>query len=247
MVVTGTIDEGGERDGTPAHAYADTVVRAGRGRRDGCRGGGPGRGGRMSPDAETAPATRQASFTAVAREQLPWLHGLAYRLVGHDRAEDTVQDCLLKAYRAFDNLRDVEAAPSWFRQILLNCVRDRHRREAVRPREEPADPRPDYSLYRKIAEEDPRPYSDSVHLDFLHSFAREDVWNVLDAIDPKYRVPLVLVHMEGHSTKQVARMFGVARGTVLSWLHRGRKHFERALWDYAQEHNMVSEPRGAVR
>ncbi len=197
------------------------------------------------PDAGTA--AQRPSFTAVAREQLPWLYGLAYRLVGQDRAEDAVQDCLLKAYRAFGSLRDVEAAPSWFRQILLNCVRDRHRWEAVRPREQPADPRPDYSLYRKIAEEDPWPYSDSVHLDFLHSFAREDVWKVLERIDPKYRVPLVLVHMEGHSTGQVARMFGVARGTVLSWLHRGRKHFEHALWAYAQEHNLLMEPKGAAR
>lgn len=200
----------------------------------------------MTSETETVPATGRSSFTAVAREQLPWLYGLAHRLVGRDRAEDVVQECLLKAYRGFDNLQDVAAAPSWFRQILLNCVRDRHRRESIRPREEPADPQPDYSLYRKIAEEDPWPYSDSVHLDFLHSFARTDVWNVLDRIDPKYRVPLVLVHMEGHSTGQVARMFGVARGTVLSWLHRGRKHFERALWEYAQEHDLLDEPRGAV-
>ena len=198
-------------------------------------------------EADTVPVTQRTSFTAVAREQLPWLYGLAHRLVGHDRAEDTVQECLLKAYRAYDGLRDVAAAPSWFRQILLNCVRDRHRREAVRPREEPADPRPDYSLYRKIAEEDPWPYSDSVHLDFLHSFSQDDVWCVLDRVKPMYRVPLVLVHMEGHSTRQVARMFGVAQGTVLSWLHRGRKLFEQQLWEYATEHGLLTESKGAAR
>jgi len=201
----------------------------------------------MTDQADPAPVAQETGFTTVARKQLPWLYTLAHRLVGRERAEDVVQECLLKAYRGFDDLRDVEAAPAWFRQILMNCVRDRHRRESVRLREEPADPRPDYSLYRKIAEEDPWPYSDSVHLDFLHSFVRADVWNVLDLIDPKYRVPLVLVHMEGHSTRHVARMFGVARGTVLSWLHRGRKHFERALWEYAQEHDLLDEPRGAVR
>lgn len=188
-----------------------------------------------------------ASYTAVAREQLPWLYSLACRLVGRDRAEDTVQECLLKAYRGFDGLRDVQAAPAWFRQILLNCVRDRYRKDAGLPREEPVDPRPDYSLYRKIADEDPWPYSDSVHLDFLRSFTQDDVWNVLDRVDPKYRAPLVLIHMEGHTTKQVARMFGVAQGTVLSWLHRGRKHFERELWEYANEHNLLDEQKGAAR
>lgn len=188
----------------------------------------------------------RSGFTAVAREQLPWLYSLARRLVG-DEAEDAVQECLLKAYRSFDTLRDHQAAPAWFRQILLNSVRDRYRRASGLPREEPVDPLPEYSLYRKIAEEDPWPYSDSVHLDFLHSFEEADVWRVLDRIDPRYRVPLVLVHMEGFSTKHVARMLGAPLGTVLSWLHRGRKLFERELWDYAAERGMVSEPRGGGR
>jgi RNA polymerase sigma-70 factor, ECF subfamily len=194
----------------------------------------------MSPTA-AEPQETPTTFTALAREQLPWLYSLAYRLVGRDRAEDAVQECLIKAYRAFDRLRDVQAAPAWFRQILLNCVRDRYRKESGLPQEEPVDPLAHSSLYRKIAEEDPWPYSDSVHLDFLRVFSEADVWNVLDRVDPKYRVPLVLVHMEGHSTKQVARMFGVAQGTVLSWLHRGRKHFERLLWEYADEHGLVAQ------
>ena len=191
--------------------------------------------------------TERKPYTAVAREQLPWLYSLACRLVGREQAEDAVQECLLKAYRGFDGLRDVQAAPAWFRQILLNCVRDRARKDAGLPREEPVDPRPDYSLYRRIADEDPWPYSDSVHLDFLHSFSEDDVWEVLDRVDPKYRVPLVLVHMEGHTTKQVARMFGVPQGTVLSWLHRGRKRFEGQLWDYATEHGLVAGEQGAAR
>ncbi len=186
----------------------------------------------------------RSGFTALAREQLPWLYSLARRLVGPDRAQDTVQECLIKAYRGLDGLRDRQAAPAWFRQILLNCVRDRYRSDAARQREEPVDPLPEYSLYRKIAEEDPWPYSDSVHLDFLHSFTEDDVWNVLDRVDARYRVPLVLVHMEGHSTSQVARMFGVPQGTVLSWLHRGRKRFEQQLWEYADERRLLTGAKG---
>lgn len=186
---------------------------------------------------------QRRSFTAVAREQLPWLYSLARRLVG-ESAEDAVQECLIKAYRSFDGLRDTDAAPAWFRQILLNCIRDRYRRESGLPREEPVDAVPEYSLYRRIADVDPLPYSDSVHLDFLASFEEEDVWRVLERVKPLYRVPLVLVHMEGFSTGQVARMFGVARGTVLSWLHRGRKLFERELWDYASEHDLLATSKG---
>lgn len=183
------------------------------------------------------------TFRAVARDQLPWLHSLARRLAG-DMAEDVVQECLIKAYRGFDGLRDVQAAPAWFRQILLNCVRDRFRRQVNLPRQQSLDQVEEHSLYQRIVDEDPWPYSDSAHLDFLHSFEQDDVWSVLDRIDAKYRVPLVLVHMEGMSTATVARMFGVARGTVLSWLHRGRKHFEQQLWDYAIERDLLREPGG---
>lgn len=186
----------------------------------------------------------RSEFTAVAREQLPWLYSLARRMVS-DQAEDAVQECLIKAYRSFDSLRDVQAAPAWFRQILLNCIRDRYRREAGLPSQESFDEVTDYSLYRKIADEDPWPYSDSVHLDFLAAFDEEHVWSVLDRVDPRYRAPLVLVHMEGMSTAQVARIFGVAQGTVLSWLHRGRKLFEQQMWEYATEAGLLTESEGA--
>ncbi len=197
-------------------------------------------------DEVQRPAEQPHGFTAVAREQLPWLYSLARRMVD-EGAEDAVQECLIKAYRGFDSLRDEQAAPAWFRQILLNCIRDRYRKQAGLPREDPVDPLPDYSLYRKIAEVDPWPYSDSVHLDFLSCFEEDDVWRVLDRVKPLYRAPLVLVHMEGMSTWHVARMFGVAQGTVLSWLHRGRKHFERELWDYANEHDLVKTSKGDRR
>jgi RNA polymerase sigma-70 factor (ECF subfamily) len=188
---------------------------------------------------------QERQFGAVAREQLPWLYSLARRLAG-EAAEDAVQECLIKAYRGFDGLRDVQAAPAWFRQILLNCIRDRYRRQSGLPREEPVDDVPEYSLYRRIADVDPWPYSDSVHLDFLAGFDEADVWRVLDRIKPLYRAPLVLVHMEGFSTKQVARMFGVAQGTVLSWLHRGRKLFERELWEYARERDLLTRSKGGA-
>lgn len=192
--------------------------------------------------------SQRGTFGTIAREQLPWLYALARRLVRDEhQAEDVVQECLTKAYRSFDGLRDQQAAPAWFRQILLNCVRDRHRRDARLPRVDPVDPLPEYSLYRQIAEADPWPYSDSVHLDFLCRFDDDDVWKVLDRVKPLYRAPLVLVHIEGMRTAQVARMFGVAQGTVLSWLHRGRKQFERELWSYATEHGLLAESEATSR
>ena len=56
-----------------------------------------------------------------------------------------------------------------------------------------------------------------------------------------YRVPLVLVHMDGFSTKEVARVVDAPLGTVLARLHRGRKLFEKRMWDYAEANDLLKE------
>lgn len=190
----------------------------------------------------TADADR---FRALATRELPRLYSVARRLVGTE-AEDAVQDCLLKAFRGFPALENPDAAPAWLVTVLVNCCRDRGRRNARRVEDSTADEDLDrFSLYRKIADEDPFPYSDSLHLDFLAQFSRDDVRAVLLSLPLLYRAPLVLVHMEGFSTREVATMLDAPVGTVLSRLHRGRKLFERRLWDYADEHGLLR--REAVR
>jgi RNA polymerase sigma-70 factor (ECF subfamily) len=188
-------------------------------------------------DAERVAKER---FRVLAEEQLPRLYAIARRLVG-DEAEDAVQDALLKGYRAFDRLEHEAAGPSWLASILVNVCRDRGRARARAPVEVSLEALEEFSLYRKIADEDPFPYSDSLHLDFLQQFGSDDVRAIVAALPAIYRTPLVLVHMEGYQVKEVAFMLDVPLGTMLARLHRGRKLFERQLWQYAEEHGLLRE------
>ena len=181
---------------------------------------------------------RRAAFEALAREQLPRLYGLARRLT-NDGAEDLVQECLLKAYRSFGHLRSTEAGPVWIQQILVNGFRDRLRKEARSVEEVGVEEIDHFSLYRTIAEEDPFPYSDTLHGDFLEAFGHEDVRAVLMRMPEIYRAPLVLRYMEGFATKEIARMMDTPLGTTLARLHRGRKLFEREMWAYAEEAGLL--------
>jgi RNA polymerase sigma-70 factor, ECF subfamily len=188
-----------------------------------------------------------AAFKEVVRPHLPALYGLACRLVGQG-AEDLVQDCLVRAYRRFDQLRDDEAALGWLRQILVNLARDAARRDARHLDEVPVDQTDEsISLFRRLADEDPLPYSDTLHLDFLSCISVPDVWAVLDRLPPHYRTPLVLVHMYGVPVREAAKALDVPEGTLLSQLHRGRRRFEEHLYDYAEQHDLLSERQGAVR
>ena len=177
---------------------------------------------------------RAAGFGALARDQLPRLYAIARRLVG-DEAEDAVQDCLVKGFERFDQLDDPDAASAWLARVLVNCCHDRGRHRARRPVEVELTDVEEFSLYRQIAFEDPFPYSDSLHLDFLEGFGSDDVREVLLRLPNLYRTPLVLVYMFGYATKEAAVILEVPLGTVLARLHRRRKLFERRMWDYAEE------------
>jgi RNA polymerase sigma-70 factor (ECF subfamily) len=180
-------------------------------------------------------------FRVLAEGQLPRLYTIARRLVGDD-AEDAVQDALLKAFRGFDRLEHPGAGPAWLTSILINVCRDRGRARTRAPEEVSFEMVEDFSLYRTIADEDPFPYSDSLHLDFLDQFGAEDVREVLARLPDLYRIPMLLVYVDGFATKEVAAMLGAPLGTVLARLHRGRKLFERELWVYAETNGLLVEP-----
>ena len=184
-------------------------------------------------------STESKQFQELVRSELPGLYSLAARLTGDD-PEDLVQECLLRAYRSFGSLRERHAAGKWLRSILVNAWKDRLRKRSRSPREVGFEDVDDFSLYRKIAEEDPLPYSDSLHLDFLGAFSEEDVREVLLRLPLHYRAPLVLRYMEGFATKEIARMLDAPLGTILARLHRGRKLFEKQMWDYAVDRGLLT-------
>lgn len=197
--------------------------------------------------AGTVPSDTAERFRVLARAQLPRLVAVARRLVGDD-AEDAVQECLLKAYVRFAQLRDADAGPAWLTSILVNCCHDIGRSRARQPAQADLDDLERFSLFRKISYEDPFPYSDSLHLDFLDGFSVDDVRAVVGRLPELYRVPLVLVYMEGFLAREVAGMLEVPLGTVLSRLHRGRKLFERLMWEYAEESGLFHQaPEGGSR
>jgi RNA polymerase sigma-70 factor (ECF subfamily) len=182
---------------------------------------------------EVQDRTRE-SFQRLASAELPALYWLARRLV-RDGAEDLVQEALLRAYRSFGTLKENPAAGRWLKRILVNVFRDQLRRQARSVEELPVEQ----------VEDDPLPYSDTLHHDYLRAFGREDVREVLLRLLELYRAPLVLRYMDGFATKEIARLLDVPLGTVLARLHRGRKRFEQELWGYAQETGLLL--KGAVR
>ena len=187
------------------------------------------------------PPTTQASdtFAALVGPHLDYLYAFAYKLCGErTAAEDIVQDALVRAFRARDSLRDPAHPRAWLTKVVLTASLDRARSEGKHDVDVPLEDER-FSLFDTLVEEDPFPYSDRLHLDFLDLFDDDNLTLAIQRINADYRAALVLAYVYGYKAREIAEMTGTTTGTVLARLHRGRKQLERVLWEYAKQRGLL--------
>jgi RNA polymerase sigma-70 factor (ECF subfamily) len=191
--------------------------------------------------SETA-VRASTEFEDVVRPHLDYLYALAVRLCGHrTNAEDLVQDTLLRAFRGFPRLRNRERPRLWLTRVLTSCHYDRFRAEHDADEMLRLDSETGPDLFDRITEEDPFPYSDRVHLDFLDLFDDTRVIEVFQRLHPAHRTTLILAYVYGYKAREIAGITAKSVGTVLARLYRGRKQLERELWDYAQNTGLITQ------
>lgn len=184
--------------------------------------------------------SRPLEFEDVVRPHLDYLYSLAVRLCGNRTvAEDLVQDTLLRAFRGFARLRNRERPRLWLTRVLTTCHYDRFRAEHQERETVSLDDAANFDLYDRIVEDDPFPYSDRVHLDFVELFDDTTVIDVLRRVHPAHRTALILAYVYGYKAREIAEISRTSVGTVLARLFRGRKQLERELWEYARSQHLL--------
>ncbi|MFL1380094.1 MULTISPECIES: sigma-70 family RNA polymerase sigma factor [unclassified Nocardiopsis] len=137
----------------------------------------------------------------------PVLLRYALTLVDRDlhRAEDLVQEAVLRAWRGRENL---DTAPERLRPWLFTVVRrlaiDAHRARSVRPAEVP----PDDAQDPPTADEAERVVNAQV------------VAQAMRDLTPTQREILVHIHYLGLSVNETAELLGIPAGTVKSRTHK---------------------------
>jgi RNA polymerase sigma-70 factor (ECF subfamily) len=199
--------------------------------------------GGVEPTAQSRPGR----FEDLTLPHLKSLYRLALQLSGNPAAaEDLVQETYLKALKAFPSLRDPERVRPWLFQILNRLATDRYRRESREVSAGEVAELDRFSLYDRIVEEDPFPYAEHIHEDFISRFQHEEVRKAISALPEVYRLPLLLLYTEDLSYRELADVLDCPVGTVMSRLHRGRKILERELWECAKRRGWVRRGRDEV-
>jgi RNA polymerase sigma-70 factor (ECF subfamily) len=190
-------------------------------------------------DVHAAASETADSFVAVVEPHFAYLFAFARKLSGERAAaEDLVQEALIRAFRARESLRNRERPRYWLTKILLSAFADSSRKQAAHDQDVRLDDER-FSLFDTLVEEDPFPYSDRLHLDFLELFDDENLTAALQRIHAAHRTALVLAYVYGYKAREIAELTGTTTGTVLARLHRGRKQLEKALWDYARQRGLL--------
>jgi RNA polymerase sigma factor (sigma-70 family) len=158
------------------------------------------------------------AFEQLAREIERPLYRHAARMLGHDDAEDVVQDALLSAWKSLASFEGTSFR-AWVFRIATNRALDRLRSRKRHP-ELPFDPPTGDDDSMSWAE----PAAPGAELADLASDreALRVVEDALATIPADQRAALLLRDVEGFAYEEIAIITSTEIGTVKSRIHRGR-------------------------
>jgi len=128
------------------------------------------------------------------------LHRISYMILGREAdCEDAVQEALMRAWMKLKSLKNEDYFETWLIRILINESRNilkkrRRHPHAEIPESYPAPEPPDRALH-----------------------------DALLALDAKFRIPIILHHLEDCGVREIAGMLGIAESAVKFRLRRGRE------------------------
>lgn len=162
---------------------------------------------------ERARSGDRAAFDVLAAFVVDRLYAVARLLLRDtDRAEDAVQECLVRCWRDLPALRDPDRFGAWLNRLLMRAVQDEFR----------SDRRHRAAISVLRLEPDVRDASGAVAV-------RDQLDRAFARLSPDHRAVLVLRLYLGLSIDETATTLGIPLGTTKSRLHYATEAMRLAL------------------
>jgi RNA polymerase sigma-70 factor (ECF subfamily) len=165
-------------------------------------------------------------FDVVAAEHRPFLMQIAVASTRNvDDAEDIVQEALLRAYKGIGNFRGDCPIRAWLARIVVR-VSINHRRSFVRLVKR-------WTLFGDLEREDADGHRAAFDApDPKAKVDREtmiDVGRHVEKLPDEFRVPLLMLAVDGMTIPEIATILEIPEGTVKSRIFYGRKRLKKGL------------------
>jgi RNA polymerase sigma-70 factor (ECF subfamily) len=177
-----------------------------------------------------AAAGDPAVFTEIVERFKGSVFGICRRYVGEHDAQDLAQETFVRAFVHRERFDPTRPLKPWLLTIARNLCIDRLRSAEQRQR-----PEQDMSVYadRSVGAE-----QELAGRQELALLARG-----LELLPEGQREAIAMYHLEGLSYREMSDVLGVPIGTVMTWLHRGRKRLREIVRSAGEQ----SEERAHTR
>ncbi len=165
-----------------------------------------------------------AAYNVLVERYQRHVYNLVYRMIGNaEDAGDLVQDTFLRAYGALGSFRQDASFLTWLYKIASNLCIDRMRARRSRgalsldvEMEEGREP---------AADERTSSPEDMVVRDAVGDIVHREVMS----LPARYRVVVIMRHLQGMSIEEIAGQLGLPSGTVKTHLFRAREMLRERL------------------
>ena len=185
----------------------------------------PSASAEASPDRDASLAARAQrgdmdAFEALYREHAGRVYALCLRLTADKvKARELTQDVFVRAWDALPQFRGDAKLTTWLHRIAVNALLMQRRSDRRRlSRISLADDDADDADASRAGATPPRDVGSAIDLE-----------RAVAALPPGVRRAFVLHDVEGYSHEEIARMTGLAAGTLRAQLHRARQLLMKTL------------------
>ena len=167
------------------------------------------------------------------REAIPLCAPLYRRALRMTRnpadAEDLLQETMLSAYASFKSFRQGTNLNAWLHRILTNTYVNAYRKSQRQPVTYPAEEITDLQL---VANSEHTSLGlPSAEDEALALYPNTAVAAAMKALPERFRIAVYYADVEDLKYKEIADIMHIPTGTVMSRIHRGRRHLRDLLAD----------------
>jgi RNA polymerase sigma-70 factor (ECF subfamily) len=168
-----------------------------------------------------------AEFERLLRPHVPALYRSAYRWTGAvDRAEDLVQQLLVRLFPRLVELRALEQVRPWALRVMYRIFVDELRRTRASPVQFGADANDDAAGAEDEAWLDPGPEPAEL---VEQQLTQERLLRAWEQLGEEHRAVLSMHDIEDYTLPELAQIMDIPLGTLKSRLHRARARLRALL------------------